>query len=196
MESFNTTKIIRTLAKKSVSLFSLSDFAKLFNIKRSNTLYKKIQRLEKNKIIQKLASGKYLFLLNPPNDYLIANYLYHPSYISLESALSFYGMITGFPYKIVSVTCNKSKSINIKEKEFQYCRISQRLFWGYEKKEDFLIAEKEKALLDYLYFGSKGLRSIDWEEIEITGINKGKLINYARRFGKNKLLPYLREKIL
>ena len=47
---------------------------------------------------------------------MTANYLYQPSYISLDSALSFYGVITGFSYKITSVSTKKTRSLIIDEK--------------------------------------------------------------------------------
>jgi len=196
METYSTTEIIRLLKNKQVSLFSLADFSRLFNIKNDNTLYKKIARLEKKKLIKKLIKGKYYFLLNATNDFTIANYLYQPSYISLESALSFYGIITGFPYKITSISTKKSRAFNIDKKEFQYSQIAPHLFWGYEKKENFLIAEKEKAFLDYLYFSLKGLRSLDWEEFDLKEIDKGRLKSYERRFGDKRLLKIIRQKIL
>lgn len=196
METYSTTEIIKILKEKQIALFSLADFERLFKINNQQTLYKKIQRLEKNKLIQKLIKGKYLFFLNKVDDFSIANYIYQPSYISLESALSFYGIITGFPYKIFSISFKKSRSFEINQKEFQYSQMNQNLFWGYNKKEDFLIADPEKALLDYVYFNLKGLRNIDWEEIDLTGINKRKLITYAKRFYNRQLLLVVRSKII
>lgn len=196
METYSTTDIIKILKEKQITLFSLGDFDRLFNVNNKNTLYKKIQRLEEKKLIQKLVKGKYLFFLNRVNDFSIANYLYQPSYISLESALSFYGIITGFSYKILSISTKKSRSFTINQKEYQYSQIIQNLYWGYEKKEDFLIADPEKALLDYIYFSLKGLRSLDWEEFDLTAINKQKLIMYAKRFRNNKLLSIIKSKIL
>ena len=196
METYSTTNIIRLLKEKQIALFSLSDFERLFNIKNNNTLYKKIARLEKKRLIKKLIKGKYYFLLNATNDFKIANYLYQPSYISLESALSFYGIITGFSYKITSISTKKSRAFDIDQKEFQYSQINQNLFWGYEKKENFLIAEKEKALLDYLYFHLKGLRGFDREEFDFKEINRDRLRIYARRFGDERLLKIVRQKIL
>ena len=188
MESSSTTDIIRFLQTEQISLFSLADFGRMFKIDNRQTLYKKLQRLEKKKIVQRLVKGKYSFLLSSVSDFTIANYLYRPSYVSLETALSFYGIITGFPYQITSITIQKAKSFNIDTKEFRFSQISPNLFWGWEKKEDFLIAEPEKALLDYIYFGLKGLRSVDWDELETTGINKKILFLYAKRFNNQKIL--------
>ena len=158
MESLSTTDVIKLLQRQPTPLFSLSDFERILGIENRRTLYKKIQRLEDKKIIQRLIKGKYRFLLSTVDDFTMANFLYQPSYVSLETALSFYGIITGFPYQITSITTQKARSFDIDSKEFKFSRISPALFWGWEKKEDFLIAEKEKALLDYLYFGLKGFR--------------------------------------
>ena len=155
METYSTTDIIKILKEKNLTLFSLADFERLFRLKKRNTLYKKILRLEKKGIIQKLIKGKYRFLLNSTNDFNLANFIYQPSYVSLESALSFYGIVSGFPHRITSLTVKKSRMFIIDNKEYLYSKISSKLFWGYEKKENFLIAEKEKALIDYLYFCQK-----------------------------------------
>jgi hypothetical protein len=52
METSNTTKIIKILKENNIFLFSLSDFERLFDINNKNTLYKKIQRLEAEGIVQ------------------------------------------------------------------------------------------------------------------------------------------------
>lgn len=194
MGMYTLSEIIRILKEKEITLFTLADFSRLFNLENNNTLYKKIQRLEKKKIIERLTRGKYLFLFGKADDFLIANFLYQPSYISLESALSFYGIITAFPYQITSIATKKTKNITTHDKEFSYSRIKKELFWGYEKRDDFLIAEKEKALLDYLYFSLKGKRVLDWKEVEKSELDKKKLLLYARRFKDQKLLAKVKER--
>lgn len=191
METYSTIEITRLLKEKNISLFTLDDFERLFKIQNQNTLYKKIQRMEKKKIVLKLIKGKYLFLLNSTNDFYLANFMYQPSYISLESALSFHGIISGFPYRISSITPKKSRTITVREKEFSYSKIRSDLFWGYEKKEDFLIADREKGLLDYIYFYLKGLRTIDWKDLDSKEINTAKLLLYAKKFKDNRLLKII-----
>jgi predicted transcriptional regulator of viral defense system len=168
-------------------LFTLADFGKLFNIENQQTLYKKIARLEEKRIIQKLQKGKYRFLFQPTSDFCVANFLYQPSYISLESALSFYGIITGFPYQITSITTNKTHVINIGQQEFRYSHISNSLYWGYEKQEDFLLAQREKALLDYIYLGTKGLRNLVFDEMDLTTLDHKKLASYAKQFDNKQI---------
>ena len=56
MRTYSTTEIIKILKEKQISIFSLADFSRLFNIDNNNTLYKKIARLEKKKLIKKLTA--------------------------------------------------------------------------------------------------------------------------------------------
>lgn len=190
MESYSTIDIIKILEEKNISLFTLADFSRLFGLENRQTLYKKIQRLEKAGIIQKLIKGKYYYQFKPALSFRIANFLYPPSYISLESALSFYGIITGFAYQITSITTQKSKLINADNREFQYSQIADKLFWGYELKDGFLLADKEKALLDYIYFGLKGLRNREFDEMDLSQIDKKKLYLYAKRMRIKEIPPF------
>lgn len=195
MRTYNLIEITQIFKNNSISVFTLADFARLFNINNQNTVYKKIQRLERQKIIEKLIKGKYRFNFTTANDFLIANFLYQPSYISLESALSFYSIITGFPYKITSLTIKKTKSFFINNKNYRYAQISKDLFWGYEKKEDFLIAQPEKSLIDYLYLSFKGLRGGDISEFDLSKINKIKLKNDLSMIKNKQFLKFLGEKL-
>lgn len=191
METYNTTEIIKVLRKKNISVFSATDFARLFKIGRRDTAYKKLDRLRKKRIIVRVIKGKYLFDLNPPDDFLLANFLYQPSYISLESALSFHGIITGFPYTITSVTPRKTKIYSIFGKEYKYTHLAPKWFWGYEKKETFLIAGPEKAALDYLYLAFKGLRSPETDEFDFSAINRKTFGNYLKKTGDWRFLRYI-----
>lgn len=193
MQTYSTTDIIKILQNLEISLFTLSDFAKIFTINNQQTLYKKIARLEQKQIIKKLIKGKYQFLLAKTNDFYLANFLYSPSYISLESALSFHSIITGFSYQITSLTPKPTKTIEINDKEYKYTHITPDLFWGYEKKEDFLLAEPEKALLDYIYLATKGLRNPIFDEMDLSKLNHDKLELYIQKFHNRTIDKILNE---
>jgi predicted transcriptional regulator of viral defense system len=192
METYNTTEIINILSKKNISVFSAIDFARLFKVDRRDTVYKKLDRLRKNGIIARSIKGKYFFTLNPPDDFTLANFLYQPSYISLESALSFHGIITGFPYAITSVTPRKTKKylISGKQKEYEYTHLAPKLFWGYEKKEPFLMANPEKAIFDYLYLAFKGLRPAAIDEFDLSTIDRIILKDYLRKMPDQRFLRF------
>lgn len=153
-------QILNTLKRKKISLFTLNDFTKLFKIDNKDTLKHTILRLKKQGIIENLARGRFLFLHGEHvSDFAIANFLISESYISLESALSYYGIIDQFPYRVTSVTIHKSTEIKVHGKIFSYSKIKKEMFHGFEKIDDFLIASRKKAQQDYKYFVSKGLRS-------------------------------------
>lgn len=185
-------EIIKQMEEKGISLFTLADFAALFSIENKNTLYKRIERLSRKGIIKKIIKGKYLFFLKKPSEFTLANFLYQPSYITLESALSFYGIMTGFPYQITSAATRKTKTYNFEGKEYQYYQLKKELFWGYEKKENFLLAEPEKAMVDFLYFAFKGLRRWDKDEFDLSSLNRQKLIYYFKMIQIPSFLRFLR----
>ena len=89
--------------------------------------------------------------------FVLAQYLYGPSYISLESALSFYGWIPEAVYTVASASMNRSKSFDTPVGLFSFTRIPQHIFYAGVRSEQvvpgrvFLIASPLKALMDYCY---------------------------------------------
>lgn len=162
---------INLLNEKEIPLFTLAEIGSILGVTNRESISKRISRLIKNKILKKLINGKYEYLLKKSNDLTRANFLYQPSYVSLESALSFHSIITQFPYEISSITTKKTKSFEVSGKNFSYSQILPEYFFGYKKNDNFLIAEPEKALLDYIYFAKKGLRKLDLDEMDLKRIN-------------------------
>lgn len=160
METITKEKFINALREKSTLLFNWEDIFKIFSL---NLISAKalLGRLKQRKIIQQLSRKKYLFLLGKkiPEDFEIANFIYTPSYISLESALSIYGIIDQFSYKITSITLRKTKEFKINDKNYTYHHIKQDFFQDYRKEGGYLIASPEKAVFDYLYLIYKGGRA-------------------------------------
>lgn len=86
----------------------------------------------------------------------VANRIYMPSYISLHSALSFYGMIPEETVQLTSVTTLKTAKFENAFGTFHYQNVKTPLYFGYEIKtmqngRGLLFATPEKALLDLLY---------------------------------------------
>lgn len=183
METSNITKIkfITELKDKNIALFTSYDVQKIFSVKTASTLKKILERLKQDSIIQSLMKNKYLFLhaRNRPSDFAIAQFLRTPSYISLESALSYYGLIDQFPYHISSITLAKSYSIQIASKRFVYSQIKKEYFKDYIKIDDYLIASEKKALFDYLYFIFKGLKPAHMIQHIILNTKRKKALDYV-----------------
>ncbi|MCG2712079.1 MAG: hypothetical protein L6416_07130 [Candidatus Omnitrophica bacterium] len=120
--------------------------------------------LKKGKIIR-VKKGLYVFgpdlAREPYSKDVLANLIYGPSYISLESALSFYGLIPERVEAITSITSKRKKLFNTPVGIFSYRYINPAIYsYGVtlhelDKNHSILIASKEKALSDMLYFSVK-----------------------------------------
>ena len=133
----------------------------------------------------------------------IAFLLYQPSYLSLESALSWYGFIPEIVYAYTSVTARITRTFENACGRFIYRHVKSELFWGYvEMKTDhgpFLLAEPEKALLDYFYLNLARINNEDdfenirlnEEQMENT-LNKDKFMIYLKAFGGKKMRKWAR----
>lgn len=131
----------------------------------------KISELIKRRELISLRRGLYIIGPNldlpQPEPFLIANHLRGPSYVSLESALSYWNMIPERVYEIGSVTTKTSKQFKTKVGRFSYQQLKTPYYsYGiknveYSKKQTILIASPEKALCDKIVLTPKiNLRSI------------------------------------
>ena len=99
----------------------------------------------------------------------IANKVVSPSYLSLESALSFYGLIPEETPNPTSVTTTRAENFHAAGRLFIYQHIKPDYFRGFLKvkyeNQKILIASPEKALWDKMYLHSLNHRfSIEWLE--------------------------------
>lgn len=126
----------------------------------------KIGELVEQGYITRLKRGVYilgeLFENSVVSKELIANLLYGPSYVSLEYALSYYGLIPERVYEITSVTTRLKKKYETPVGRFSYIKSPLQLYkigiTNYLDKElSYLIATPEKALCDKIVF-TKNLR--------------------------------------
>lgn len=189
MESISTVEAWKKIKNLNVKLLTSVEVSKLWGIRNENTAYKMLQRWEKNGMLKRIAKGKYLLADQKLNEFEVANLLVSPSYVSFESALSFYGILPQFPYVITSVTTAKSRNLAVDNKDFEFTHISPALFWGYQLVNSALMAGPEKSMIDTAYLVSKGLRKINPEEWDLTRVNKRVLHQYCRRVSH---LPFKR----
>ncbi|MDR1199834.1 MAG: hypothetical protein LBK94_12630 [Prevotellaceae bacterium] len=87
---------------------------------------------------------------------LVANHLYGPSYVSLESALAYYGLIPERVYSMRSVCIKMHKNYDTPLGQFEYVKMPVQYFQVginqefIDKSYYFLIASPEKALCDLI----------------------------------------------
>ena len=88
---------------------------------------------------------------------VLAQRIYGPSYISLETALSYHGWIPEAVYAVTSTSLDRSREFDTPMGHFSFTRVPQETFYAEVvrvEKEDggsFLLASPLKALADYVY---------------------------------------------
>lgn len=122
--------------------------------------YGLIKRALKNGRLIHLKKGLYFisrhYKNTPPNLFEIAQRLYGPSYISLESALSYHNWIPEAVYTTTSVSPQRNNHFKTPFGVFHFSHVPSKNFYiGVERIEStsgiFLMASPLKALTDYVY---------------------------------------------
>ena len=118
----------------------------------------KITQLLRKGVIIRIKKGLYVFgeayRRRPYSRELLANLIYGPSYISLEYALQYYGLIPERVEAVTSVTSGRSRKFSTPAGMFTYRQIPvHAMSSGMDRAElkdgtAFLIATPEKALAD------------------------------------------------
>lgn len=111
--------------------------------------------------IGSLASGDISF-------YTISQALNRDSYISFESALQYHGMFDQMLSTVGAVTFKRARKYKVRDTDIRFFRIKKELYFGFTQERSDIglvnIAQKEKALLDILYFRSNQYyASLVWE---------------------------------
>lgn len=117
-----------------------------------------LTRWQRKGYIEKIRSGYYRLAKPVAGEgelFFAANRIYAPSYVSLQSALSWYGFIPEGVFTVTSVSTLKTQSFETPLGHFSYRSVRKDLFFGY-RMETFgdiraKVAHPEKALLDFLY---------------------------------------------
>ncbi|MHA1558855.1 MAG: type IV toxin-antitoxin system AbiEi family antitoxin domain-containing protein [Alphaproteobacteria bacterium] len=168
----------------------------------------KIHDLLKNGHIIRVKKGLYVFgpklSRGPHYKETLANLIFGPSYISLEYALSFYGLIPDRVEIVTSVTNKRKKHFKTPVGEFSFSYINPSLYsygitlYEFDQQHSVLIASKEKALADYLYFCKKLIdenelerfliESVRIDILELKTFNLKKAKTLAKMYGHNVML--------
>ena len=125
--------------------------------------------------LRKIRKGLYMLskIETELDPMVLAEKIYPPSYLSLEFALNYYGIIPDIPGTYTSITSRKTNYYKNDFGNYSYQKIKLVLFTGYKtiQKENisFNIAVPEKAMLDYIYFNKNKLVAKDdfWKELRI-----------------------------
>ncbi len=181
------------LVRRGIRIVSRLEFERIFETHSHRAKYF-LERQTREGLFVRLKKGLYGLQTDPPAEEEIANRLYQPSYISFEYALAYWQILPEMPYTVTSATTKPTRLFAVNGIAYSYRSIQPKAYTGYvlQKKEQrsFLMAEPEKALVDYLYFVMRVEKSQN-DRLHLSRIRKGKLMRFARLFGSKKLLVFL-----
>lgn len=142
-------------------------------------------------------------------DWLAANLIYSPSYISLHTALSWYNLIPEMIATTTSVTSRKTNKFSTPLGPFDYHSMKPDLFgFGYvlENMDNsgngagrkIMVATPQKAILDFFYINSfynseKDIEDLRLNETELAGIINPEFYKYLVRYHSNALEQRIRK---
>ncbi len=131
-----------------------------------------------------------------PHPFLAANALRRGSYVSLQSALAYHGLIPESVPAVTSVTTGRPEILETDLGTFLFRHVRKSWFGGYRKVEVFpgqgaFLAGPEKSLLDLIYL-TPGADDPDYlRELRLQGwdgLNLETLQTIARAGGRPKLI--------
>ena len=166
-----------------LKLFSLTDIRKAFPSFDSRRLVE----WQSKGYIKKVINRWYIFADVSAEERLLlwtSNRIYHPSYISMETALSYYGLIPETVYTTTAVGTLKTKSFDTPLGAFSYRHLKPALFFGYRlldwKGFPIKMAEPEKVILDYFYLNPQLNQKEDWQGLRLHQATLHERINLPR----------------
>ncbi len=156
---------------------------------------------QRNGCIVSLRKGWYAFadyLQQPDYARYFAGKMYAPSYISLHTALSFYGIIPEQVVAVTSVTTQKTANFTNAFASYSYQTIRPHLFFGYTPMtlsdgKVYSMATPEKALVDLLYLYPQYQTETDMVELRLeedwlsVDLDRKRLHDYLSQVGSPAL---------
>lgn len=177
-------KLLQNIGKEKGKILSLSTLRSATSLSL-DAVKKAIQRLAEKGYLVKLSNKFYANKFVLPSIEEVAMLLGRPCYISFESALEKYGIISQIPLVLTCATPGKTKNISTSLGDIFFHHIQPRLFNDYLNEEGILWATPEKALLDYIYINlkvKKGVMALD--EFSSDKLNKTKLKKLLQKYPK------------
>ena len=171
---------ILSILRKGNTVFTFKDILLSSNESNPVLLKRRINYYVKNKELYPIRKG--IYAKDKNYDRLeLANKIYTPAYISLETVLSREGIVFQH-YDQIFVVSYLTREISCDGQKYVFRKIKNRILsnsLGLEKKDNYFIASRERALLDTIYLNKDyyfdNISSIDWGRcLEILPIYKNK----------------------
>jgi predicted transcriptional regulator of viral defense system len=159
-------------------------------------------RAVKRKDLNRIKRGVYLIPgsekgLAKNESFKLASYLITPSYISLQTALSYYEISTQITAYTIESLCLSQKSLcEAGELRYVYWQTRKEYFFGFQKMGDFFIADPEKAIIDIANLVAYNRYAVDLSAISFNKLDWDKITKWSKIYSSRtkELLQTWRKK--
>ena len=193
MKKLNLHQVEEKLLSLNVRIFTPQDLSFVFGANK-RAVQGFLNYNAKKGVFVRLKKGLYSLKRNFPQEFFLANNLYSPSYISLESALSYYHLIPETVYAVTSITSKPTREFEVNGRLFEYRKIKKQAYTGYVPQEIqgevAYLATPEKAMADFFYFVSLGKKNFN-DRLRLEKIKRRVLMQYLSLFDRKKLISFV-----
>jgi len=162
-------KLLIELHKRPQSVFTLKDVSLLFQQEPYMRIKDRMSHLAQTGAIKRLRKG--LYAKEGYNPIELANKLYTPSYVSLETVLRQAGIVFQYYERIFSISY-VTRTVEVDRHVLEYRSIKKEILTnpsGVLQEGEVVMASPERAFLDavYLYrnYHFDSLSGLDWEKV-------------------------------
>ncbi len=184
--------LLKVLNEKRRKFFTPEDIAGILGISNESA-WVLCRRYLKRGIFVRIKKGFYVLesrlkYFEREDFFEIANFLRVPSYISFLTALSYWEATTQVPQTLFESVCLKrSGKLLFSEFEFDFYKVKPDYYFGFDKRDNFFIASKEKALVDCIYFSSMKKYSFDVYALNFSRFDKKNILKILEKYPKKIL---------
>lgn len=180
---------IRKILDDWPKIFIRDDDLTLLLDKTDNARYSIVKRALKAGLLIRVRRGLYLISSKLkkqlPDEFELALQMYAPSFVSLESALSYHGWIPEVAYVTTCVSTKRAQEFETPIGVFNYKRVpAEHFYMGVDRIETqggvMLVASAWRALADFMYTRRKTWESLEHLEIDLR-IDRETLVQSDKR---------------
>lgn len=193
----NAVRALETLRALGRPIVRTDEAAAVLGISGSNASHL-LASLQEAGSVMRMTPGRWS-VSGRPSPYLVASWLTdpYPSYVSLYTALSRWGLITQIPRTIYVISLGRTKTVLTPVGSYSVHRLPPELFGGFEERDGERTATAEKAVFDTLYLArARGQRFSHLTEVELpSGFESGVLDDWATRIGDRGVRSFVEGRI-
>jgi hypothetical protein len=195
---------LRGLNAASGGVYSTADLGVLLDRSHPSRLTEAIRGLVREGILLRVRRGLYADRLSGYQPQIVGQRWLSPSYLSMETALDRHRLcetgITVYTYVTTRLIARRQDaSRTLEGHRFVYRHVAAHLFFGYQSRDGILLADPEKAVLDFLYFIYKKQGSVlAPDDIDFARLSPQRFQRYLRAYRqtgfKEFALSWLRDR--